>query len=283
MPKGQVKTQEDLIFCLVTSPVIELFLNTGDPCTATPCPPRTQGSPGPSVLSLPVLAPDKGGSAEKVSQILGTEGGCRRVNGPRVYSAGSPPGGSQNPHRCIASGTLRGKEAGPGGAVQSEATGAVSGLLSNQTVKGRKLSYHVRGPQLYHPGTIQSGPGAGAIPPLGREPAFPAGSGSSARGWHPPGAAVPSGGRVESPERSRQRVSPAGLRRGGGRSFQLAGTVWKWPRAHVSRTAVTGPEFQPSSARWSPGVLSPSHVLVSVLPAESLAGGRRPGPPPVGR
>ncbi|XP_044898030.1 zinc finger protein 669-like [Felis catus] len=51
------------------------------------------------------------------------------------------------------------------------------------------------------------GPGAGAIPPRGREPAFAAGSGSSARSWHPPGAAVPSGGRVESPERSRQRDS----------------------------------------------------------------------------
>lgn len=145
MSKGQVKTQEDLIFCLVTSPVIELFLNTGDTCTATPCPPRTQGSPGPFVLSLPDLAPDKGGSAEKVSQILGTEGGCRRVNGPRVYSAGSPPGGSQIRHRCIASRTLRGQEAGPGGAVQSGAPGAVSGLPSNQTVKGRKLSYHGAG------------------------------------------------------------------------------------------------------------------------------------------
>ncbi|XP_047705393.1 uncharacterized protein LOC125160469 isoform X4 [Prionailurus viverrinus] len=60
--------------------------------------PRTEGSPGPSILSHPDPTPRKGGSAGKLSQILRQkeEEGDRRLSPPGARSTESPPraGGS---------------------------------------------------------------------------------------------------------------------------------------------------------------------------------------------
>ena len=123
------------------------------------------GSPGPSVLSHPNPAPDKGASAEKLSQIPGTEGGC---------GGGGGGGGSARPERIplrveLGADWAQGvgtrvyrqpvTQGAGGGAWRSCPIWGHRGVTLQSDREGPQAVLSRRGGRNYIPGTLQSGPG----------------------------------------------------------------------------------------------------------------------------